>query len=130
MSFEEIINWISQNPEYGSLSIGLVGFFESFILVGTFWPSIILLLVAMALNEAGLNIVILSIYAGLGSLIGDVLSYYLGLSLGPQIKKTNFLKKRETQINKTEPFITKYGWGAVFLGRFMPAIRPCPAASS
>ena len=95
MSFEEIINWISQNPEYGSLSIGLVGFFESFILVGTFWPSIILLLVAMALNEAGLNIVILSIYAGLGSLIGDVLSYYLGLSLGPQIKKTNFLKKEK-----------------------------------
>ena len=56
MDFQEIIVWLTNNQEYAELSIFLVGFFESFILIGTFWPSIVLLLVALALNEIGISI--------------------------------------------------------------------------
>jgi len=93
MNFQEIIAWIVSNQEYAEFSIFLVGFFESFILVGTFWPSIILLLVALALNEIGISIINICFFAGIGSFLGDTLSYYLGMFFGPKIKEVNFVKK-------------------------------------
>ena len=124
MNFQEIIAWIVSNQEYAEFSIFLVGFFESFILVGTFWPSIILLLVALALNEIGISIINICFFAGIGSFLGDTLSYYLGMFFGPKMKEVNFVKKRVNNLIKAEKFIQKYGSGAVFLGRFVPAIRP------
>jgi membrane-associated protein len=124
MDFQEIIVWLTNNQEYAELSIFLVGFFESFILIGTFWPSIVLLLVALALNEIGISIFNICFFAGIGSFLGDSLSYYLGVFFGPKMKELNFVKKREHSLSKAEKFIQNYGWGAIFIGRFLPAIRP------
>ena len=52
MSYEQLESWLLMNPEFASVAIFIVAFFESFIILGIFWPSIILLLLAVAVNEA------------------------------------------------------------------------------
>ena len=62
--------------------------------------------------------------AGLGSWIGDTLSFYLGLVFGPKLKSFSFIKKRESAIKRGEQFFDKYGWSGILIGRLIPAIRP------
>ena len=56
MSYEQIESWLLINPEFASLVIFIIGFFESFIIIGTFWPSIVLLLITVAMNETGISL--------------------------------------------------------------------------
>jgi len=124
MSYEQLESWLLMNPEFASIAIFIVAFFESFIILGIFWPSIILLLLAVAVNEADIQLLTICLAAGMGSFLGDFLSFYLGSFFGPKLKQKKFLQKRQLQIQKGEEFFDRYGWGGIVIGRLTPAIRP------
>ena len=124
MSYEQLESWLLMNPEFASVAIFIVAFFESFIILGIFWPSIILLLLAVAVNEADIQLLTICLAAGMGSFLGDFLSFYLGSFFGPKLKQKKFLQKRQLQIEKGEEFFDRYGWGGIVIGRLTPAIRP------
>ena len=124
MSYEELEFWVLANPEFSAFVMFIVAFSESFIILGTFWPSIILLLLALALNEADVQLLTICLAAGVGSFLGDFLSFYLGSFFGPKLKEKKFLKNRNEQIKKGEVFFDRYGWGGIIIGRLTPAIRP------
>jgi len=124
MSYEQLESWLLMNPEFASVAIFIVAFFESFIILGIFWPSIILLLLAVAVNEADIQLLTICLAAGMGSFLGDFLSFYLGSFFGPKLKQKKFLQKRQLQIQKGEEFFDRYGWGGIVIGRLTPAIRP------
>ena len=124
MSYEQLESWLLMNPEFASVAIFMVGFFESFIVIGAFWPSIVLLLVTLAMNEAGVSLLVICLSASLGSFVGDFLSFYLGTYFGPMLRTKEFFQKRIIQINKGESFFLKFGWGGIVIGRLVPAIRP------
>jgi membrane protein DedA with SNARE-associated domain len=124
MSYEQLEFWVLANPEFSAFVMFIAAFFESFIILGTFWPSIILLLVAVAVNEADVQLLTICLAAGMGSFLGDFLSFYLGSFFGPKLKQKKFLQKRQHQIQKGEEFFDRYGWGGIVIGRLTPAIRP------
>jgi membrane protein DedA with SNARE-associated domain len=124
MSYEQLESWLLMNPDFASIAIFIVAFFESFIILGIFWPSIILLLLAVAVNEADIQLLTICLAAGMGSFLGDFLSFYLGSFFGPKLKQKKFLQKRQLQIQKGEEFFDRYGWGGIVIGRLTPAIRP------
>ena len=124
MTSEQFLNWIISNPEFAGLAMFIIGFLEAFIISGTVWPSIILFLFAVGLSEADIKLTYICIGAGLGSWIGDTLSFYLGLVFGPKLKSFSFMKKRESAIKHGEQFFDKYGWSGILIGRLIPAIRP------
>ena len=102
----------------------IIGFLESFFISGAVWPSVILLLFAVGLSESDIKLAFICIGAGLGSWVGDTLSFYSGLFFGPRLKKLNFLKKRQAVFDRGEDFFKKYGWVGILIGRLIPAIRP------
>ena len=124
MSFEELTDWFLQNPDLGGIFMFLLGFLESFVLTGLIWPSALLLFVAIALNQADLNLLVICLGAVLGSFSGDLISFLLGYYYGPTIQESRILKKRKYIFQKGQKFFEKYGIGAIFIGRFLPAIRP------
>jgi len=124
MSYEKLEFWLLANPEFSAFAMFIAAFFESFIILGTFWPSIILLLLAVALSEADIRLLTICLAAGMGSFLGDFLSFYLGSFFGPKLKQKKFLQKRQHQIQKGEEFFDRYGWGGIVIGRLTPAIRP------
>ena len=124
MNSEQFLNWIISNPEYAGIAMLLIGFLESFFISGAVWPSVILLLFAVGLSEADIKLAYICIGAGIGSWVGDTLSFYSGLFFGPKLKNLEFLKKREAIFIRGENFFNKYGWSGILIGRLIPAIRP------
>ena len=124
MNSEQFLNWIILNPEYAGLAMFAVGFLESFFIIGVVWPSIILLLFAVGLSKADIDIAYICISAGIGSWVGDTMSFYSGLFFGPKLRSLSFLKKRDAIFLRGEEFFKKYGWVGILIGRLIPAIRP------
>ena len=59
----------------------------------------------------------------LGAHLGDLSSFFLGKTIGPQLLSTKILQKRQKTIIKAQKFLDKFGPYTVLFGRFVPAIR-------
>lgn len=74
-------------------------------------------------GKMSLGLIILS--STLGSIIGSLLSYFLGLYGGRPllIKYGKFILVKEHHLIKTEKFFNKYGDKTIFISRFVPIVR-------
>jgi len=103
----------------------LLGFLESFVLSGVFFPSLFLYLLAVFLFLEGISsLYLITLFAYLGSFSGDQSSYLMGRIFGTKIMKWNFFQKRQSRVEKTKNWFDKYEFGAILLGRMTPSIRP------
>ncbi len=103
----------------------MLGFLESFVLSGVFFPSLFLYLLAVFLFLEGISsLYLITLFAYLGSFSGDQSSYLMGRIFGTKIMKWNFFQKRQSRVEKTKNWFDKYKFGAILLGRMTPSIRP------
>jgi len=102
-----------------------VSFFESFAFVGEFVPGAIFSIGSGYLASKGiLNVYITIIFASLGAIFADIVSFYIALLFYEDIKKKSFFRKYDSIIQKGNDFFKKHGGKSVFLGRFIGALRP------
>ena len=97
---------------------------ESLILVGLLIPATAIMLLIGGLAGAGI-IDPIPVLAGaiLGAIIGDIASYAIGRWLGPSVVYRRPLKPYRHAIARTRLFFRRYGFAAVFIGRFLGPIR-------
>jgi membrane protein DedA with SNARE-associated domain len=108
----------------GAVGVGLS------ILLETIIPPIpseaVLGLAGVLINQGRLSIVPVILFATLGSILGAIFFYYIGLALGPR-RSHAFLDRLplvETEdVDKTFGWFEKHGRSAVFLGRMVPIVR-------
>jgi membrane protein DedA with SNARE-associated domain len=108
----------------GAVGVGLS------ILLETIIPPIpseaVLGLAGVLINAGRMSIVPVILFATLGSIIGAIFFYYLGLALGPR-RSHAFLDRLplvETEdVDKTFAWFERHGRSAVFLGRMVPIVR-------
>jgi membrane protein DedA with SNARE-associated domain len=109
--------------------LGAVGVGVS-ILLETIIPPIpseaVLGLAGVLINDGRMSIVPVILFATLGSILGAIFFYYIGLALGPR-RSHAFLDRLplvETEdVDKTFGWFEKHGRSAVFLGRMVPIVR-------
>ena len=58
-----------------------------------------------------------------GALLGDQAGFFVGRHFGPGIHETRIGQRYATQFQRAEQMISRHAGGAVFIGRFIPAIR-------
>lgn len=58
-----------------------------------------------------------------GALVGDHVGFYTGRWLGPHFHRAGLLQKHRAKLQSSEAMIRRYGPYAIFIGRFLPAIR-------
>ena len=110
-------------------SLGPVGVGLS-ILLETIIPPIpseaVLGLAGVLIRSGDMNVVAVILFATLGSIIGAIFFYYLGLALGPR-RSHAFLDRLplvETEdVDKTFAWFERHGRSAVFFGRMVPIVR-------
>ena len=104
--------------------IPVLAFAESGVGIGLFISGAFLLLVSATLYNNGFagleSILILSFF---GAILGDHTGYYAGRFLGPRFQRIGFVKKYQSNVARAENIIQRHGGLAIFLGRFVPAIR-------
>lgn len=115
---------LQDHPEQAGLVIGLLVFAESLAFVGFFVPSTPLLLAIGAMVGAGvLQPGPLLLYAIVGAVAGDAVSYELGRWMGPSALRHRMLKRRRRAVARARLFIRKAGMLTMVLGRFTGPIR-------
>lgn len=110
-------------------SLGPVGVGLS-ILAETVVPPIpseaVLGLAGVLINDGEMGFVPVVLFATLGSILGALFFYYVGLALGPR-RSHAFLDRLplvETgDVDKTFAWFERHGRSAVFLGRMVPIVR-------
>ena len=108
----------------------MLAFAEACVGIGLFVSGLVLFSVTTVLYNAGLvGLAEIAILAFPGAMLGDQAGFYAGRYLGPGIHHTRFGQRYASQLQRSEQMIKRHAGGAVFIGRFIPAIRSLiPAA--
>ncbi|SHJ56692.1 membrane protein DedA, SNARE-associated domain [Aureimonas altamirensis DSM 21988] len=104
--------------------VTLISLGESLVLAGLLIPATAIMLLLGGLVGAGV-VDPIPVLGGaiLGAILGDILSYGIGRWLGPGVVYRKPLRRYRHAIARTRLFFRRYGFAAVFLGRFLGPIR-------
>ncbi|WP_334124087.1 DedA family protein [Empedobacter brevis] len=111
------------------LILFLLIFIETGLVIMPFLPGDSLLFAAGMLAAAfpeQLNIYIVLGLLWIAAIAGDTVNYTIGKTLGTKLVTVTVLGKRiikDTAIQKTEDFFTKYGSKTIVIARFVPIVR-------
>ncbi len=104
--------------------VPLLAFTESCIGIGLFVSGALLLVVSATLYNNGLaGFETILPLAFMGAMLGDHAGYYCGQVIGPRFHHYSLVRKYQSTVRKGEDLIRRHGNAAVFIGRFIPAIR-------
>jgi membrane protein DedA with SNARE-associated domain/membrane-associated phospholipid phosphatase len=112
------------HPHAALLLVFLVALAESLAVVGTLVPAALVMFGAGALIGAGaLGLWITLAAAVAGAVIGDALSYQLGLARETQIRAWLVLAHHQSSLDRGEAFLKRWGSKSVLLARFTGPVR-------
>ncbi len=104
--------------------VPLLAFAEACIGIGLFVSGLILFGVCIALYSADiLSLWQIAPLAFVGAVLGDHAGFYSGAHFGPRIHEFSLAKRYQLQLQKAERLVLRFGAAAIFIGRFIPAIR-------
>lgn len=82
-----------------------------------------LVLIGGFISTGGLNFWPIWVAGALGAAIGDWLSYWVGVKLGPPVAQVWPLSRHPTLIPRGEAFVKRWGVLGIFIGRFFGPLR-------
>lgn len=116
---------ITHSLIYSLCIVGIVSFLESLALIGLLLPGIVLMTALGTLIGNGkLLFYPCWISGSIGCLLGDWLSYYIGLYFKNWLHKLSFLKKHYTILDKAKILLNKHSMLTILIGRFIGPTRP------
>lgn len=121
---DALLVWIGDNPSYAHYLVLSLACLEALVGIGLFISGALLLSIAIFLYAQQLiSIEAILFLAFTGAAIGDQCGYWLGRWIGPTFHTTKFAARYRRHIDRAEALIRRYGWGAILIGRIIPAIR-------
>ncbi|MEE2769924.1 MAG: bifunctional DedA family/phosphatase PAP2 family protein [Pseudomonadota bacterium] len=119
-----LLNIVANNAYMGIFFAFLFAFLEALPIIGTFIPGIALMSVVGYWVGANLISFHMALYASfIGALIGDYISYWIGIKYEKNIYEISYFKDKANYIDKAKGFVEKFGSLAILLGRFFGPVR-------
>lgn len=116
--------FISDHRAWAGPIVGIIAFGESLAIIGMFIPATPIMILIGGLIGAGIiEPWAVIIGAIIGAVIGDIISYLLGWWLGRSIIHKWPLNKHRTGVARARLLFRRYGFAAVFVGRFFGPVR-------
>ncbi len=104
--------------------IGVLTFGESLAFVGLLIPATTLMIAVGGLIGTGtLEGLPIICWAIGGAVVGDSVSYWLGLRIGPSVYRRWPLNRHRPMIARARLFFRRFGFVSIFLGRFLGPVR-------
>lgn len=119
-----LLQWLNAHPELAGLVTFIISAAESVAIIGTFVPGSIMMTALGTLAGAGVVPLWKTIiYAILGAIVGDGISYWLGHYFKSSLPQVWPFRRYPTLLKTGEVFFYKYGYMSVFIGRFVGPVR-------
>lgn len=121
----DLTAWLSANPGWLALAIFSTAFTESLAIAGIIVPGVAFLFtISVMAAQTGMPLITVLIWAGLGAIAGDVLSFAIGRLFQGRLTSVWPLSRYPEQISKAEGFFRQHGGKSVIIGRFVGPLRP------
>jgi undecaprenyl-diphosphatase len=121
------MSFIQNIGDFSYWIVALIFFAESIVFVGLVIPgAVIAILIGALIAQGAFHFGDMVVFASVGFVLGDCLSYYLGQRGGGMFSDENRLLK-EAHLEKGQAFFAKHGSKSVFFGRYLGFLRPMTA---
>lgn len=121
---EQIIDWIHQHETWAPAVVFVLAFGESLAVFSLLLPATVILLGTGGLmGAADLPFWPAWSAAVAGAVLGDAVSYWLAWYLQDAVGRMWPLSRYPDLLPRGDAFFRRWGWSAVFLGRFFGPLR-------
>lgn len=115
---------IAQYGFWAGPIVGLLAFGESLAVVGVLIPATAILFAVGGFMGAGIvEPLPVLLWAIGGAFLGDWVSYAIGRRIGPRAYRSWPLNRNRPAVARARLFFRRYGFAAVFVGRFLGPLR-------
>lgn len=122
---QPFFTWLAENPAWSGLIIFLIALTESLFIIGLLVPGTVLMFGVGTLVGTGvLGIQETLLFAFLGAVAGDGLSFWFGRHYHRQFSNIWPMKQSPQYLDKGAFFFEKHGGKSILFGRFIGPIRP------
>lgn len=104
--------------------VGALAFGESLAIIGLFIPATAIMIAVGGLIGTGtIDAGPVILFAVTGAVLGDYISYLVGRRIGPSVYRRWPLNRHRSAVARARLFFRRYGFAAIFIGRFLGPIR-------
>src|SRR5438067_3015793 len=104
--------------------VGLLAFGESLAFISLLIPAWgALVAIGAMIGPSGINFWPVWVAGSVGAALGDWLSYWIGVKLGPPVAHMWPLSRHPDLLPRGEAFVKRWGVLAIFIGRFFGPLR-------
>jgi len=120
----QIVEFVKLHEVWAAPIVFALAFGESLAFISLLIPAWAALVgIGVLISSGGINFWPVWVAGALGAAIGDWLSYWIGVKLGPPVAHIWPLSRHPTLIPKGEAFVTRWGVLGIFIGRFFGPLR-------
>lgn len=121
---QQVVEFARAHEIWAAPIIGALAFGESLAFISLVLPAwTILVALGAVMEESGLNFWPIWAAGSVGAALGDWLSYWVGVKLGPAVAQVWPLSRSPDLLPRGEAFVTRWGPLAIFIGRFSGPLR-------
>jgi membrane protein DedA with SNARE-associated domain len=121
---QHIVDFVRDHAAWAPPVVFALAFGESLAFISLLIPAWAALVgIGVLISKGGLSFWPVWIAGSIGAALGDWLSYWVGLKLGPAVGQVWPLSRHPDLIPKGERFMTKWGVLGIFIGRFFGPLR-------
>ncbi len=121
---QQIIEFVRANEIWAAPVVGVLAFGESLAFISLIIPAwAVLVALGVLIGKSGITFWPIWVAGAVGAALGDWLSYWVGLKLGPAVAHTWPLSRSPDLIPRGERFVSRWGALAIFIGRFFGPLR-------
>lgn len=124
-SSQPILQWIAAHPNWAGFAVFLISLSESLAVVGLVVPGVVMMTAIGAMMGAGiLPFWETLLWAILGAIAGDGISYWLGYHFHEHLKEFWPFRQFPQLLARGEQFFKNHGGKSIIFGRFVGPVRP------
>lgn len=119
-----IVEFVRAHEAWAAPVVFALAFGESLAFISLLIPAwAALVAIGVLIGSGDLNFWPIWVAGSIGAALGDWLSYWIGVKLGPPVAHVWPLSRHPELIPRGERFVTRWGVLAIFIGRFFGPLR-------
>jgi membrane protein DedA with SNARE-associated domain len=121
---QQLVEFVRVHQAWAAPVVFVLAFGESLAFVSLLFPAWAALVgIGVLIGTGDLNFWPIWLAASIGAGLGDWLSYWIGVKIGPPVAHVWPLSRHPDLLPKGEAFVKRWGAPAIFIGRFFGPLR-------
>ena len=119
-----VVDFMREHETWAAPIVAALAFAESLAFISLLIPAwAVLVAMGVLIHETGMSFWPILVAGAVGAALGDWLSYWIGVKVGPSVADVWPLSRNPGLIPRSERFVRRWGAVAIFIGRFFGPLR-------